>query len=537
MVGNGTGFSVSSTGIWSWVLENPDTKAGFYVVQQATSSSRTSVTFNVFLNTSEGAITASNVNLNGRQSKILVTDYTFGSHVLLYSSADVLTYGIFDVDILVLYLEAGQIGQFAFKQGTTLNTTSFNTFGNTTVATSVSNGTTSYTYTQSAGQTVLQFSNGVLVYLLDLPSAWKFWAPPTTQNPNVGPDEQIFVLGPYLIRGASTSNGSVLVTGDNDNTTSIEVYTGDSSIKTIFWNGAPLKTTATKYGSLLATVVGAQNRTVTLPALTQWKSNNSLPEISPLYDDSRWTVCNKTTTLSPVHPLTLPVLFSSDYGFYTGIKVYRGYFNNLNSTSITLTCSGGLAFGFNVWLNGILLGGSTGNALNTTASATLSFSNIALTATNNVITVVVDYTGHDETSTASGVANPRGILGASLNSGNFTTWKIIGNAGGNKNIDPVRGPLNEGGIYGERLGWHLPNFPASEFPGSSSPSIGLNKSGIQFYVTNFTLNIPSDLDVPLGIQLGAPAGTNASVQIFVNGYQFGKYVKEQTPFSLCLNKS
>ena len=28
-----------------------------------------------------------------------------------------------------------------------------------------------------------------------------------------------------------------------------------------------------------------------------------------------------------------------------------------------------------------------------------------------------------------------------------------------------------------------------------------------------------DLDVPLGIELGAPAGTIASVQLYVNGYQ------------------
>lgn len=84
--------------------------------------------------------------------------------------------------------------------------------------------------------------------------------------------------------------------------------------------------------------------------------------------------------------------------------------------------------------------------------------------------------------------------------------------------------MNEGGLYGERLGWHLPGFPASEFPDSSTPLSGLNTAGIQFYVTTFSLDIPSDLDVPLGVQLGAPVGTDASVQIFVNGYQFGKYV-------------
>jgi len=194
-----------------------------------------------------------------------------------------------------------------------------------------------------------------------------------------------------------------------------------------------------------------------------------------------------------------------------------------------LTCSGGLSFGWNAWLNGELLGGSVGNATLTTSSATLPFGDISLLPTNNVITVVVDYTGHDETSTAFGVENPRGILGASLNKGTFKQWKIQGNAGGNKNIDPVRGPMNEGGLYGERLGWHLPGFPASLFPSGNSPLIGLNKSGIEFYVTNFTLDIDSDLDVPLGIQLTADVGTNIRVQLFLNGYNYGKFVNQIGP--------
>lgn len=63
--------------------------------------------FTIFLKTSEGSIAVPNVNLNGRQSKIIVTDYKFGKHTLLYSTAEVLTYGIMDVDVLVLYLQEG----------------------------------------------------------------------------------------------------------------------------------------------------------------------------------------------------------------------------------------------------------------------------------------------------------------------------------------------------------------------------------------------------------------------------------------------
>jgi beta-galactosidase GanA len=152
-----------------------------------------------------------------------------------------------------------------------------------------------------------------------------------------------------------------------------------------------------------------------------------------------------------------------------------------------------------------------------------------------VLTVVTDYTGHDQTSTGKGAANPRGLLGAVLKSSANTTasfkkWLIQGNAGGSANIDPVRGPLNEGGLYGERLGWHLPGFSASGDAWSiGSPAEGLNSSGIKWYLTTFELNIDSDLDVPIGLELSAPSGTVASVQIYLNGYQYGKYIPHIGP--------
>jgi hypothetical protein len=103
-------------------------------------------------------------------------------------------------------------------------------------------------------------------------------------------------------------------------------------------------------------------------------------------------------------------------------------------------------------LNGKLIGGSPGNASLTTVTFVLPFSGVTLKPKNNILTVVVDYHGHDETSTTHGVENPRGILGATLSSGIFAQWKIQGNAGGSTNIDPARDPMNGGGLYGERQG-------------------------------------------------------------------------------------
>ena len=80
--------------------------------------------------------------------------------------------------------------------------------------------------------------------------------------------------------------------------------------------------------------------------------------------------------------------------------------------------------------------------------------------------------------------------------------------------------MNEDGIYGTRLGWHLPGFkPSGSEWSAGSPLTGRNQSGISWYISNFELSLDKDLDVPLGIEFGAPSGTVASVQLYVNGYQ------------------
>ncbi|KAK5126542.1 hypothetical protein LTR85_009476 [Meristemomyces frigidus] len=540
MESNGTGNAVSSSGVYSWVLRNINNAAGFYTLQQSDTASRAVVTFSTTLQTSAGTVVLHNVQLNGRQSKIITTDYHLGNLTLLYCSADILTYGTFDIPILVLYLDVGQIGEFAFKSAP--GNMFFEPYGsaNVTALSGSTNGTTSYgstsytkyTYTQTTGSTVLHFPNGLLVYLLDLETAWSFFAPATTANPRITPSGQVFALGPYNVRNVSVSGDHVSLIGDNANTTNLEVYAG-SEANVIIWNGVQLATKRTAYGSLTATAPGASDRTIDLPTLS-WVVADSLPEAKRNYDDSKWTVCNKTSSLSPTTPLSLPILFSSDYGYYPGVKIYRGYFDGTSATSANVTAQGGLAAGFNAYLNGKYVGGNTGNATLGNAWALLNFAGATQYNKSNVLTVVTDYTGHDETSTGpDGVENARGLLGAVLYSGNstlsnFTQWKIQGNAGGPANIDPVRGSLNEDGIHSTRLGWHLPGFDTTSWP-AGSPYDGLNQSGINWYITRFNLSIDADLDVPLGIELDAPSGSEASVQLYVNGYQYGKFIPQIGP--------
>lgn len=463
MESNGTGNAVSTADVFTWVLKSKDSAGRFYLLEQNDTRSRTVTDFSLTVNTSAGEITIPSLQLNGRQARWVVTDYALGEETLLYSTGEVLTYGTFDRPVLVLYLKEGQTGELAFKSQKNVTFDSYGADSGFAKASSNSTTYTSFKYKQAKGATVVQFSNGVLAYLLDVPTAWTFFAPPTTANPNVTPDQHLFVIGPYLVRTASISGDTVSITGDNANATTIEVYAGKDVAK-VAWNGKELATSRTSYGSLTADITGAQDREIGLPALTNFKAANSAPEISPSYDDSNWVVANKNTTLNKVKPLTLPVLYSSDYKFYTGAKIYRGYFSGKNAASLNITVQGGAAAGWTAWLNGQAIGYNPGNATLWVTNAVIPFNNITLNDEKNVLTVVTDYTGHDQTSYGpSGAQNPRGILGAQLLTANntklsFDQWKIQGNAGGEKNIDPVRGPLNEGGLYGERLGWHLPGF-------------------------------------------------------------------------------
>jgi hypothetical protein len=130
--------------------------------------------------------------------------------------------------------------------------------------------------------------------------------------------------------------------------------------------------------------------------------------------------------------------------------------------------------------------------------------------------------GHDQTT---GALNPRGILNATLlgeAASTFASWKVAGKAGGQSNIDPIRGAYNEGGLTAERLGWHLPGFDDGDWQ-AGSPSEGFAEAGAKFYRSVFPLDVPRGYDVSLAFELAPGVERSAlRAQLYVNGYMFGK---------------
>lgn len=284
-----------------------------------------------------------------------------------------------------------------------------------------------------------------------------------------------------------------------------------------------------------------------------WKVLDTLPEIKPSYDDSEWVVADHTTTNNTVRNLTTPTsLYSSDYGFHTGILLYRGHFTAKGGeSSLYISTYGGAAYGHSIWLNETYIGSFTGEDVLPTYNQTYDLPSNLASGSSYVITVVVDNNSLNENYDvgADEMKLPRGVIDYDLagHPKSDITWKLTGNLGGESYADHARGPLNEGGLFAERAGYHLPSPPTSSWKSSAGPQEGLEGPGIAFYTTSFDLDFPAGYDIPLAFSFSNATSNSSSqqetytfangtarpaayrAQLFVNGYQFGKYVHNVGP--------
>jgi hypothetical protein len=268
-----------------------------------------------------------------------------------------------------------------------------------------------------------------------------------------------------------------------------------------------------------------------------------LPEIQSSFNDDSWTIANHTTTNIPLKPYYGDgrILYGCDYGFCENIVLWRGHFTPTGAEkSVNLSINGGEAFAGSVWVNNVFLGTSFGNSSNNqriieeTDQKFIFPAGALIAGKDNVITVVQDNMGLNETdgSNTDSSKSPRGIRGFALDANTtFTQWKVQGKVGGYLNYpDKVRGVMNEGGLFGERQGWHLPGFPTAGWA-SRDLSQGLpnNAAGVGFFVSTFNLNIPRGLDVMMSFTFEETLGQPYRVILFVNGWMMGKRVANLGP--------
>jgi hypothetical protein len=84
-------------------------------------------------------------------------------------------------------------------------------------------------------------------------------------------------------------------------------------------------------------------------------------------------------------------------------------------------------------------------------------------------------------------------------------------------------------LFAERQGWHLPGFDDSKWK-NGRPTDGISAPSVQFYRTEFSLNVPAGTDFPMAFVFGnSTTNSHFRSQIYVNGWQFGKYVNAIGP--------
>ncbi|WP_330304342.1 MULTISPECIES: beta-galactosidase [unclassified Streptomyces] len=508
----------ADAGIKAYHLVNPDTKAHFYVLRNDTS---TEVVASVPL-----AGTNVPVPVPPLEARLLATGIALGRRTLRYSTAQPM-----------LWLTAGRqdIAVFTGRSGE-VTRTGLECASAPTVT--VLEGSAGHSYAngvlrvdaQLSGLTRVLVEGGgisapLLLLFADDETSGRLWRYDTPSGP-------VLVHGPALLRTATLSGTTVQLTGDTVKAADLEVW-GPRGITEVIWNKGTLKTLATKSGSLRAEQQLPGVAAVQLPALTNWRRYAENPESAPDYGDSGWKVANKTSSYSitPV-PAGQPVLFADDYGYHYGDVWYRGHFTDTGGAeSVSLTYLSGAQGLLMAWLDGKALGT---HRMPVPDKKTVRQGSWAATATFDVpdkvgprvLSVLVRRMQHDEDGAAKDTHKvARGLAAVTFDGTSpAVTWRIRGEAA----ADPVRGPVNNGGLYGERRGWHLPGFADSGWKVVDFPRAE-RRQGVVWYRTDFRLAVDTAVDASIGLTLTDDPARAYRVQIFLNGWNMGQYINDVGP--------
>ena len=532
----------SNSLVKAYHLTNPATGSHFFFLRN---DHTPDLTFTVPVTTPDGSYTPS-LELNGRDMKVIVASYQAESQHLVYTTSHLMTHaamtaqrGAGTVDVVVLAGRPGESGETVLRYpaaatGPEVTVLAGAGFSASTWDPALGDLRLDYTH-DGLTQVLLTPAAGrpVLLLIVDDTTAAAFWRLDTAACP-------VLAYGPALVRTASAHGGVLRLTGDTAAATPLQVWAADR-IVVLSWNGRLVPVTVTASGGVAARFPLAGPRPVTLPALGPWKYATENPESQPGFDDSSWATADKTSSSSvtPV-PAGQPVLFADDYGFHYGDVWYRGsWTGSTGVSSLSIGYSSGQEGLLLAWLDGQFIG-SHQMPVPTTAQATTQgwTATVALPLPaaaqgdgTHVLAVLVRPMSHQEDGGANNAFKTAlGLTAVTFSGGAPTlTWRIQGNL-----TDPVRGPLNSGGLFGERNGWSLPGYPDGGWSGVTLPQTD-SRPGVAWYRTRFRLEIPDDVDASLGLTITDDPAKAYRALIFVNGWNLGQYVNgvgPQTTFVL-----
>jgi beta-galactosidase GanA len=523
-----TGPAASNPALQTVARTNPDTGTQFVLVRHTDRAASTDDSGTLDWTTPDGRYQVP-ARIVGRDAKILVAGYDMGGQRLVLSSSEIMTHAFVDGrDVAILYGTDGTAGSTVLRYSSSPSVTALE--GSVSSSYDASRGDLRLDYTHGSLARVLVTGGGRRPLLLLLGSdetASSFWRADTSAGP-------VLVRGTSLVRSATVAgDGDVLaLRADTSAPGEVEVF---GPARRLSVNGLAVDVHRTPSGSLAGMLPGPD--AVQLPALTDWRYQAEAPEAAPAFADSGWTVADHTTTNSPYPPKTLPVLYADDYGFHYGNVWYRGRFVATGSESaLSLNAITGLRGMYMVWLNGQYLGWAKGGTEADTGTTPPNpdpgrgdFAippGLLQPGQQATLAVMVENMGQNDDWVADDIRfkQPRGLYAAWLAGSQAPiSWKIQGALGGENLADPARGPLNTGGLFGERSGWHLPGYPDRSWTEASPSTARLAAGGVGWYRTTFRLDQAKGQDVAVSLRFGGALTGDHRVLIFLNGWNLGQY--------------
>ncbi len=337
------------------------------------------------------------------------------------------------------------------------------------------------------------------------------------------PSGRVLVRGPELLRHVALDGETARLTGDTVGEHELEVW-APRGITGVTWNGRAVQGSLGRAESVMSVWPLPGVPELALPALDGWRRRTENPQSRPDYGDEGWTVADRTASAAatPV-PKGRPVLFADDYGFPYGDVWYRARLTGAEGLeSVSLAYATGADGMLLAWLDGEPLGTHrvTGEGDGRgTWTATARFPLPAalrgrMSGADPVLSVLVRRTQHAEGADRAA----RGLASADFDGASpKARWRIMGAA-----PDPVRGPLNSGGLYGERYGWHLPGHDDGDWERVALPRAD-RRQGVTWYRTAFRLDVPPEVDASVGLRLDDAPDRDYRVQVFLNGWNMGAW--------------
>ncbi len=536
---------------------NPTLKSHVFFAVHNPSSNTGRETFSFDIDTADGRYRvpqAGTLQINGQDAKFMLAGVDLQRQRLVYSTSELWTHLRHGShDLLLLHGRRAEDGETVLRYSSRPRVRVL--AGEVQQSWDATRGDLRLNYGHQ-GLIELEIDGGgrapLRLLLADEPTIGQFW------QLQAGPDA-VLVQSPALPRRATRDGTTLALQGDTEADSALRVW-ASPEVKALRWNGRDVPAVAAASASLAtrAALPGPlqAGRDFTLPDLGSlpWLRRTDSDEAAPGFDDSRWRVADAPSSAAQVWSASergAPVLAMSDYGFHRGDVWYRGRFTITETSTpagtpleLQLFYGAGGAGLVQVWLNGRFLGQHELDAGRPFPETTDTFrlQLPALPPGEHVLAVKVRNNGHNwNLFSDEAHKEARGLIAASLapKAGRRHSlpirWRLRGAP--EAIADLARGPYNNGGLAGEARGWHLPPAPDRDLRSgwaSVSPQAAPPAPGPYWLRTQFTLNLPADHDVQLGLAFGdtsVPRSPTAQyrVLIFVNGWHMGQFIAHVGP--------